>query len=740
MSFHRFRASGYEDERRRPYGYEPARYESYKPIEDRGHPRDQSRDFERDRSRDTEQGQGRRELFDVRDSRDQRTPQSPHSIRKEMGSPKNLHIDTRVVNDPRRSSSSAQSAASAISNAPTEPALNRIAKLNNIPSSAVTTTVPKARDPKAQGIFDVVYQWNSTLQERMLLNLRKGKFSHEDQRRQLELGKIGSKVDDYAPYSEFQQRFEESGKAEREDIVKQSAELDRRYAEDLEKVASSLSSQAPSNPQMVAQAALLSRLEAELAKIQKLTSEQQNQIAESQAQIQTLRSDQEKSAKVLDALNKDVDTLKSENTALKAKNAELEQQQFANLEAMKRAQDYIDRLSGDLQSFMPRMADVEGKMHPFIEKVEDFDMDTYNEILETWINHDFKNKVISNEISTTAIRQNLQSFQEAATSRFDKTDMLVQDTRNTLGTMGSTLDTLGNAFETSRKARQATAQPSGQSLGGNQLELQAFVEERLSSFNEVIQKTLADSGDACAEMVDDLRVRHEKLEALVKTLVRLEALLKDPDIKAHISALQQTMRQHGLKFDRLEGRIESIEGQRFSRRIDSVDVGLADLERKVQSFQENNVGGRIANPEAVAKIVQPDINDAKRRFEALEMSIRVLDTQWSNLTSKQMAERILQQLDPYGQRTEARIARLENELLLAKNEILQAKTIIAQVEEQTRLSMKDKKLAEMAKTYPVNGKRLSSPGSAAEDSIKKRKLSSNGQCANQPHRSSSNNL
>ncbi|KAI1210591.1 uncharacterized protein F4807DRAFT_52894 [Annulohypoxylon truncatum] len=729
MSYSRFRVNSYENERVRFNGYE-----SYKPNEDRGQPHDYNNNFERDRVRDMDQG--RRDSRDMRDPREPRgPPRSPHLSKKgSLGSPKRLHIDTKVVDGPR-SSSSTRSAMSAFGNVPTEPAANRVGKSNpnTLPNSAITPIIPKAKDPKLQDVLDAVFKCNKTSEERTFLKLRKSKLLREDQRRQAEVSKISGKVDDYAPYLEFKQRFEESGKAERDDVSKRLAELDDQYAEDLEKVVCAISSHTPTNPQAADQAASLTKLEAEFEKFQKQASEGQRQMAQTQeqmgkaqVQIQILLNDRDKSNKTLAALEQDFTalksrytTLESDHTALKSENSEL-RQQVADLKSTKdfvqRVQDEVNKLSEELLSLKTKVDDVDGKVRGSMEKVEDLDMETYNEILETWIDHDFKTKLLSHDTLITALRQDLQSFQESATSRLDKSETSVQGT--------------GAALQALEKARQATPPAANQATG----DIMAFVEEKLNSLNEVIQKVVADSGDACAEMVDEVRLRIDNVQTTVNTLSLTVAASKDPDMVTRIGALQQITDQQSQSLRRFENRIESIEGQRLGERIVRVHAGLVELEKKVKGIQENNGYDGVASTEAIVKVIKPEIDNAKKRFDALELSVRVLDSQWSNLSSKQMAERILQQLDPYGQRNEARVARVENELMQLKN-------MIFEVEQKLLASYKDKKIAEIMKDSPLDGKRHASSESPSEELMtKKRKLGSNGQFAPQQHRSSSYNL
>ncbi|KAI0831578.1 hypothetical protein F5Y06DRAFT_200687 [Hypoxylon sp. FL0890] len=730
MSYPRWRLSGYEDERRRPCGYDSYRYESYKPLNNRSPPRGHSNSRDSEQKRDMEFGRR-----DPRDAKDVRPPpRSPRSSRRDAEPPKNLQIDTRVADGSRRNSPSSHSSTSAFTAPPTEPAADRLGRLNSQLGSATTPTVPKAQDPKVQDVFEAVYKWNETLQERLLLTLRKNQLLHEDQRRQNEVTKIANKVDDYAPFSEFQRRFEESGKAESESVSKHLASLDLQYLEDLERVVATISSHSSTSSQAAAQSVSLSALETQFTEFQKQNSEQQKQISEAQAQIQVLLNDREKTTKSFDALDKDFRDLKSDYSTLQSENSELKQRvadlqsanlQSADLQSTKSTKDDLDQLSQTLHSFMTRVDNIENKVDTLIE---DLDMKTYNEILDTWIGHDFKNMVISNKKTIVALRQELQSFQESTTTQLDAHNVLVQETQKSLETLKSSEPAPPQA---------STQAPEG--TGELQRALQAVVEEKLNAFNEVIQKIVADSGDACADMVDEVRTRVDNIEATINALAkRIEASPKvsstESDVVTRVSFLEESAKKYNTETQLLGKRVESLEGQRLGPRIDSVDIGLANLEKNVQNFQETSGGRDAAGSEDLINSLKSELEDARGRFDALEVDVRTLNSQWANLSTKQLAEIILLQLDPYGQQHNARIAIVEKDLK-------QLKSKLSIVEENLTASLNEnKKLAEFAKFSPPDGKRRASPESSAEEPTKKRKLGPNGQPQVPGLRSSSLNL
>ncbi|KAI1800840.1 hypothetical protein F4811DRAFT_564443 [Daldinia bambusicola] len=709
MSYHpRVRVSGFEDERRRPYGND-----SYKPPEERQAPRDYSRDpskeFDRDRGRDRDRNMvpGQRDSGDAKDTR------SPRSIRRDMGNPKDLKIDTRAPpTGPRRTVSDVYSPASGPNSlpassarpTPTEPAPRNNSRATGQCSPIVAPNIPKPKDPKLQEVFEAMYKWNEISQERVLMNLRKNNSSREDTRRQSELSKIANKVNDYAPYSEFQRRFDESRKSERDEISTNLAKFDHQSAEALERVVSAITS----SKSQSADNASLQALEAKFAEFQKQSSEQQEQISRAHAQIETLRSDREVSSQAFNNLDKDFKVLKSDFNALQSENLQLKKQ-IADLDSLKKAQDDMNRLSKDFGSFTTRVDDVEGKVATFMGKVEDLDMETYNEILGTWIDHDFKSKVFANEKAIMALRQNFNSFQEIAVSRLEKNDTFVQETRKFVEDLES--------------SRPAVSQP-GNETSIDKHEQNVWIENKLDGFKKVMEKTVTTSNEVCADLVDEVVVRTDKVEAEVKALGRL-LHSKHPDVTMQINKLKQAEEEQRTKLENLQTRLKSLETEGFDPKLDPLIIRLANVEENLRHLQQSNAPGAATGLDAVMNAIKSDMEDAKKRFEALEFSIRTLDHQWANLSTRQMAGHILQHLDTYGQRNEGRIASAENEVKKLRDKL----TIL---EHNLTLLRDPKYLANIIKASPPMGKRPASPGSPAEDPAKKRKLDTRGQQTGSP--------
>ncbi|XXG97674.1 hypothetical protein Hte_003981 [Hypoxylon texense] len=637
-----------------------------------------------------------------------------------------------------------------------------MAKIPSIPE----TGLPLIHDWSLRDIFEEIYKWNELQHKRLPLKLQKSKLAQEARRRQQELSKAANKADDFAPFSEFQKRFDESGKAERDSIDKQLYELHQESVEGLQKVVSVAQESVKSWVKGIAtqtENGSVSALEAKFAKLEKQAAERQKEMSEAQAQIQELLKDRETSTESINTLSRDFELLKSDNANLKSDHDKLRNDQnglqaeyselrsnhdglrsdydnlrsdhdillskyndlqsdhntlqsdydillskyndlqsdhntlqsdhetlqstcndlqsicndlqskcaefelqVTGMESTKESNKDWNQSAEKLQSLVTRIDNTESQVRAFMGKVEDLDMETYNEILETWIDHDFKNKVISNEKLVSSTREDLQSLQELVAKGFTTSDRLISELRQNPGS--------------------AVSHPDNRTIREGEPIQNAAIEEKLNNVTNVLKGIVTQSGDLCAGMVDEVGSRVDNIEAVVKSLTS-----KDAETAGKLSLLEQDMSQQVANCHGLAKRVSSLEEQRLVSRIDKVGLGLASLERKVVQQQIPDTFNAI----------RQDLDMVRGRYDALELSIRQLDSQWSNLSSRQMAEKILAQIDPHSQRNEQRIAGVEMKLR-------QLEEIIA--------SLKQNLLAKS----PLDEKRQPSP--RPSDPNKKRKL------------------
>ncbi|KAF3070533.1 hypothetical protein GL218_00720 [Daldinia childiae] len=264
--------------------------------------------------------------------------------------------------------------------------------------------------------------------------------------------------------------------------------------------------------------------------------------------------------------------------------------------------------------------------------------------------------------------------------------------------------------EDAENSRPVVAQPSNET-SANQFAQEAWVEEKLDVLREATEKIVAESGNSCADIVDELGVRVDKITADVNALEKLST---------QINILKQTEDEQRNALQHLQQCIKSLEVEGAGPKLDSVIIKLADMESRVSSLQQSNVTGGTVGLNSIVSAIKADVEDAKKRFDALELCVRTLDGQWANTNSKQMAVHILQHLDPYRNQTEGRIISVETG-------VGELKAKLALVENTLTLLKDPKYLAAIIKASPPLGKRPSSPGSPAQDPMKKRKLDTKSQ-------------
>ncbi|KAI5864213.1 hypothetical protein GGS23DRAFT_595850 [Durotheca rogersii] len=744
MSFpYGYRSSAYEDERRR------ASYhgQSYRPNEDW------------DKARDTDPArQESRDLRDARGDRDNRAATtSPRPARRETDSLHRLQTGTRTPADGSKRSASLNNSPTSALSTPTsarpvfaEAASERTTKSSTVtPISSIMPSAPRASNPEVQEILEALHKWSEASGELATLRLQRDKVVREGSCRQEELSRAKNKVDDFAPFSEFQQRFDDRDKADCEAIDKKIQESSRRYQENLDRAISRLFSQVTTQSQAAAASKneSISALEAKYASLQKQTSEQQEQISQAQAQIQSVLDERDKWSNAFHALSNEFEVLKKDHGALESQNRELQQQCTAlklakqmapGMEELKTqaegqaadtkgVRDDMARLSRDVQSFAAQAHDIEDKVSKFMAKVEDLDMETYNEILEAWIDHDFKNKILINEKGVVALRQDLKSLRDAAETWANQSDARFRDIQRSL-------------------EAGPNPGPIGITSGGLKPEenqqMRTYVEEKLEGLKIAMQTTVTESGDVCAEMVDELGARVDKLAAAIDEVGRLKAASDNTDIVAQISSSERITTQLTEDLRGLENRFASLESRKLGTRIDGIDRGLANLAAQIRNTQQSSGGNGITPAlDAAIQGIKFDLDDTRNRLEALELSVRTLDSQWSNLNSKQMADRMFQYLEPYGQRNEVRVTSVEKEVSRLKDlepyaqrnearvtsvekEVSRLKDKVEHIEQGLQIYLKDPNgLAEFIKNLQSDGKKRSSPAPLpGDDQTKKRKI------------------
>ncbi|KAI5918954.1 hypothetical protein F4810DRAFT_529752 [Camillea tinctor] len=696
-----WRGTGYNDERRDSYN---SRANTWRSDErDRGRDREYVRDSERDRDRhpirrESRDGRDGRDAGDERGRREPREPQGApdsRSPKRHNEPPRAPRIQTAIPTGPRKSPSVNSPASSRGGKQSARPTPTELFPDKTFPSpitpAPTTPFTPKAKDPKLQGYFERMHKCSKTWQELQSLQQRKDQLLHDAPQRQNEAAFLRTNSADFPAYLEFEAKFRERESAECADLDKRIRSAEQRLWQKFEEAATSYPTShalKPPEPVVVKDPAI-SSLEARFDEFTTRAEQQQKQLAEATNEIRSLLAAKEKSDQDLVVLQTDVQVLKSDYSKLEAENARLRDQisglnadvdmrivaaesritesvpNTAMVEEVGRIKSSFEILTDreNEQSkwknkIEERLKASEGAQHVVNSKVEklgnqmeNLDFDTIDEINDFWVNHDLRRKVLADEKNVNSLRTRVESL--------DKTIQEVQQEILSLKSQHTRPQPVAS------ESSSATALPSRQAFETLFREKLGPVEKSLRS---MMMKHAKAQDELIGGMIDDSNNKIQNLE---------EKVTRQMDGKeARINSLEARVQSTAIEPEALNDfavRIAELQEKRLSPRVDKIAMGLSKVEKEVSElstnigqlenhYQElNGVSSPAAAYDAFIKSeIKGELDDTKRKVEALGLSVRSLDSQWSNVNSKQMAERILQQLNPLAQSIEARITKAEN--------------------------------------------------------------------------------
>lgn len=388
-----------------------------------------------------------------------------------------------------------------------------------------------------------------------------------------------------------------------------------------------------------------------------------------------LRSEHDNLRSEHDNLQVNYETLQSGHKTLQSKYSELQSKyseleiQTTSLKSAKEANQGLNQLAEQVQSLVARIDRTESQVSAFMDKVAGLDMQTYNEMLEAWLDHDFAKKFPSMEESLASTREELQSLEKLVATGFSTFKEPVSD---------------------SKSLEPSASQPSDSTTIGEAQK--AFIDEKFNESKTFMKQIVEQTQDACADMIDDLEKRVGLIEAMGN-----KPPAKDPEMAEKVDSLEQDLKRQATRCDAVCVRVGALEEQRLGFKLGNVDTGLVNLDKTVQHIQHaQKISGDIINE------LKMDVETTKRHCEAVGMSIQNLNSQWSNLSSKQMADIILTQLNPYGQRTEDRFATVEMRLK-------QLDDLVKDVKQSLRSKLPDGRSSDPNKKRKLNDSVQSSP-------------------------------
>ncbi|KAI1753027.1 hypothetical protein F4782DRAFT_95937 [Xylaria castorea] len=681
-----------------------------------------------------------------RDTRDLRETRSPREYRHENEPPKPPNIETnfRAPEGPRKmSNTSPASAADKLGNdlhlkrINTEKPITTNSAINNAPISAI----PKANNPELQEAFEIAFKWGEKCNKRLLLGIRKNKVAQESAQRDLETEKYKTKAAAYPPFHGLSHKsnpadhnLDDQFKAAEDDYLHELEQLVARFT--------TITKPAVNNHQDP----VITALEAKVEQISQLAAKQNEQI-------QRLLEGNDSSGNSVTSLETDFTLMKSSHSDLEARYSALKldhetlQSTFRSydgtIHALMSKQVIIDaenqslkKKLSDLQSHTEkklgtfdaqltglaektsdianvrnvfesgldeRTTGIEAKLHDydeFKEKLDELDLGTWNEICDAWVSSVYNLKVQHEEYKERRGQDN-PSIDDALRSLRQDVDSL-------------------------RSCRPNVSQPDR----GLAMSLQE-VEEVVNARVAAAEQTINDNSRTYSEKKDDLYA-----ELLIGVEARLETLeqgaTEHSQLETCIQSLEQWKVANSAWMDQvrssdLSERVTRLEGQRVGLRVDRIDLKVGALDRKYDDLQ-GEVGQHVKQEWVELRLQEllngvgmnpgllNNIKDLQRKIPAIELAIKALDSQFQNLSTKQLAEHIVRLTNPA---LEQRLGKLEG-----KANQLETKTSGHDIS-ISHHTEKFNAILDIVRPAVPGEKRTASPG-RFDDPSKRRKLEANG--------------
>ncbi|KAI8955193.1 hypothetical protein F4801DRAFT_378330 [Xylaria longipes] len=680
-----------------------------------------------------------------RDPRDFRETRSPREQRRENEPPRPPNIETnfRAPEGPRKmSNNSPASVADKPGNELHFKRMNTVSEKLITTNSAIidapTTATPKAKIPELQEAFENAYKWGEKGNRRLLLRIRKNKVAQESAQRDLENEKYKSKAASYPPFHALSHKSNPADQT-LDDQIK-AAEDD--YLRDLEQLVACFTTVAKplaNNHQDPA----VTTLEAKIEQISQLAAKQTEQIqrlleendnsrnsvtsletdfnsmksshSELEAKYSALKSDHEALQSKFRSYDDAIHALESKHVNIDAENQTLKKQlselqsdtekkissSDAQLtELAKRTSDMADSRKMFERDFEQR---IEAKLHNYDElkeKLDELDLGIFNEVQDAWVSSAYNLKVQHEEYKERR-SQNITSTDDALRSLRQEVDSL-------------------------RSSRSDVSQPDRGSTLSIQ-EVEEIVHARVAAAEETINNKSRDysekKDDLYADMISGVEARLDALE---------QGALEPSRPDTRIQSLEQWKIASSAWMDQirssdLSARVSRLEGQRVGHRVDRIDLDVGDLGRKYEVLKGEV--GQLVKREWVEVRLQEllngigmnpglinDVKDLQRKIPAIELAIKTLDTQFQNLSTKQLAEYIVRLTNPA---LEQRLGKLE-----VRANQLETKTN-GHDRSVNRHTEQLNALTDFLRSTVPGEKRTASPGHLDEPS-KRRKLEANG--------------
>ncbi|KAI0192653.1 hypothetical protein EV127DRAFT_37094 [Xylaria flabelliformis] len=591
--------------------------------------------------------------------------------------------------------------------------------------------IPKAQKPELQEAFEVAYKWGEKSNKRLLLSMRKNKVAQERAQRDQETEKYKAKAGAYPPYhglshkpNPADQKLDEQYKAVEDDY--------RNHLEQLVACFTTVAKPAVSDNQDP----VIAALEAKVEQLSQLATKQSEQIQELrdgnsragnsvssletdltslksshsdlEARYNVLKSDHETLQSKFRSYNDTIHALESKQVILDAGNLSLKEQlsdiqssteeksgsfDAQMTELVKKTSDIADSWDVSKRSLNERITTIESKSHDydeFKEMLDELDLAILNQISDAWVSDVYNLKAQHEEYKERRGQDNPSIIDELRSLRQD--------------------------VESLRSSQPAVSQPDN-GLNMSIQKVEELVNAEVTAAEErIINNTRAYSekkDNLFSELLSDVEARLDTLEQRMPKLETRTQSLEQWKIASSASVDQ-------VRSSDLSERVTRLEGQKIGYRVDKIDLTVDELNQKYEVLK-SEVGQlvkqelleirlqELLNNVGVNPGLENDVRDLQRKLPAIDLAVKTLDTQFQNLSTKQLAELIVRLTNPT---VEQRLGKLE----------VRASQLEVKANGQDRAIIQYR---EQLSAILPGEKRTASP-SQYDDPNKRRKLEANG--------------
>ncbi|KAH7016279.1 uncharacterized protein B0I36DRAFT_44388 [Microdochium trichocladiopsis] len=253
----------------------------------------------------------------------------------------------------------------------------------------------------------------------------------------------------------------------------------------------------------------------------------------------------------------------------------------------------IQQVRDSCASLTSTIKSLEAEMENTTEKVDSLDLESLDKMVNTWVDNKIPGRVKGHEAEINNMRKELSALKDHLSVRHV-------------------------SAATHLPNQSASVSPD-------------YLDTKLAELYGKVQTTVAETSDWLGDELDGLRNDFQKLrdEKLAERIAALEAggLEKSSDSAATLA---------------LASRLQDLEGQDLPGKVDSLQTlcmaRLGEVEKSVKDWNTQV-------QERASQVLRQDFQAVKDKLEGVTMQANHLDTQFQNVTTKEMARMILGELN-----------------------------------------------------------------------------------------------